>query len=194
MSDDQTTPIVRVCRKCSAQSSVPGDFCPHCGTPYVKQGRRPSKRTTVVLIVAAVLLLGGAAAVVVKMQMDANAQEEREAVAAERVAEEEAEAAAAQEESDEQERESRREMVNELEKNITKSAKKAARTGVLDGPIKYSSCTATGGGSTDDLTALTGTFDCMAVNKENKDDTVSGYGYDGTIDWQSGELTWQLSP
>jgi len=53
-------------------------------------------------------------------------------------------------------------------------------------------CAATGGGSTDDLTARTGTFGCLAVNKENKDDTASGYSYAGTIDWDTGELTWQL--
>ncbi len=66
------------------------------------------------------------------------------------------------------------------------------KQGFLEGPILSASCTATGGGSTDDLTARTGTFDCIAVNEENKDDTVSGYGYAGTLDWDTGSATWHL--
>lgn len=94
--------------------------------------------------------------------------------------------------ADATERSARRELVTDLEKNITKHAKRAVEDDLLDGPIMYTSCTATGGGSADDLTALTGTFECLAVNEERDDGTASGYGYAGTTDWDTGEMTWQL--
>lgn len=93
--------------------------------------------------------------------------------------------------ADQSEREHRTTLVEELEKNITNSAKEAVDDGVLEGPILSSSCTATGG-SVDDLTSLTGTFSCIAVNKENDDGTANGFEYAGTVDWDSGELQWQL--
>ncbi len=100
-----------------------------------------------------------------------------------RAANEEAEAEA--------ERDTRASTVEELEKNITKSAKEAVDEGVLEGPIKRSSCTATGG-SVDDLTALTATFECLAINEEHDDGSASGYQYSGTVDWDSGQMQWQL--
>jgi len=73
----------------------------------------------------------------------------------------------------------RAKLVKALEVQVTKDAKEKVKEDLLEGPIKYSSCTATGGGSVDDLTALTGTVECLAVNKENNDETVEGWRYSG---------------
>src|SRR4051794_23594933 len=51
--------LVRVCPKCSVQSQTAGEYCPHCGAPFVSRARRLSKK--LVLAVVAVLVLGGAA-------------------------------------------------------------------------------------------------------------------------------------
>lgn len=187
--------LVRVCRKCSVQSQVEGAFCPNCGRSF-EGGHRPSRRTVLIVALVVLALVGAGIALAVVKQNQAEERRDRAvaAAAAKAKAEQEAaeRAAAAKEAADQAERDSRAEMVKELERNITKSARKAVSTGVLDGPILYSSCTATGGGSTDDLTALTGTFDCLAANKENADNTISGYSYGGTVEWETGTMTWQL--
>ncbi|MET0953523.1 MAG: hypothetical protein ABWX57_09555 [Aeromicrobium sp.] len=144
-----------------------------------------------------VILLGGVAGgLMLKRGHDASVREDRASAAARETAAAEEKAADAarseQEEADEIERSIRRDAVRDLEKNIVKSARKVVKTGYFDGPILKASCTATGGGSSDDLTAITGTFDCLAVTKENADGTMSGYGYDGTIDWDSGTLGWEV--
>jgi hypothetical protein len=46
--------------------------------------------------------------------------------------------------------------VTQLQRSVTKDARKSVDAGVLDGPILNTQCTPLGGGSTDDLTALTG--------------------------------------
>lgn len=189
----------RICRKCSVASTVQGDFCPSCGTPYARRSRKPSRKALVAIGVVALLVIGAGVGLGVKKHQDAT-ERARVAAAAERAAEEQArseqeaadDAAAAQQAADDTEREGRRDMGTALEKRITKHAKGLVKDGLLEGPIKYSSCTATGGGSTDDLTALTGTFECLAVNKENDDGTASGYSYAGTAEWATGSLTWQL--
>jgi membrane protein involved in colicin uptake len=194
--------LTRVCRHCSAQSQVQGDFCPNCGKPFA--GRTgPSKKTLVIAaVVALILVAGGASAFLVKRHNDDVAADKRAAVAAraERKAADKAAAEksaqeakqAAQKAADAAERQSRREQVKYLQRTITKDAGKDVAKGLLDGPILRTVCTATGGGSTDDLTALTGTFDCLAVTTKNSDGTESGYGYAGTIDWGSGRISWQL--
>jgi hypothetical protein len=73
--------------------------------------------------------------------------------------------------------------VTQLQRSVTKDARKSVDAGVLDGPILNTQCTPLGGGSTDDLTALTGTFECLAVDKKNNDGTVEGYAYSSTVNW-----------
>lgn len=103
------------------------------------------------------LLAGAATAVGVNQHRDGLARDR--AVAAAEREERRADNAAedAQEESDEAERSVRRDLVKVLEKQITKYAMEKVAEDLLEGPINCSSCTATGGGSTDILTALTGT-------------------------------------
>lgn len=187
--DEQPT---RICRRCSTASNSAGDFCPSCGTSYVRRSRRPSRRMVVVAATLLVLVGGGAAAFGVQQSRSAASQDRAEAAADRQdrraaVAEQEA-----QDEADEAERSARSDLVDALEEQVTKDAREKVGDDLLDGPILYSSCTATGGGSTDDLTALTGTFDCLAANKENSDGTVSGYRYSGTAEWGTGDITWRL--
>lgn len=186
---DQPT---RTCRRCSTTTSVPGDFCPSCGTSFVRRSRRPSRRTVIVATVVAVLVGAGAAGLLVKQHADQQTAD-RAAAASERLDRQRAgDAAAAQVEADAAERSARADLVEALQDEVTKDAKEKVDDDLLEGPILYSSCTATGGGSTDDLTALTGTFECLAVNEENADGTASGYRYSGTADWGSGSYTWRL--
>lgn len=180
----------RVCRHCSVQSITPGGFCPSCGKPYAGSGSN-RKWIKITAIAAAVLLLAAAVVGGLAVKSSHDKQVRADQAAAVTLKAKEARVAA-QKESDNAERKQRKTLITELEKNMTKSAKKVAKSGLIDGPIKYTSCTATGGGSVDDLTALTGTFNCLAVNKDNKDGTSSGYGYSGTIDWKTGEQTWQI--
>lgn len=186
-TDDQPT---RVCRRCSAESTTTGSFCPSCGSSYVRGSRRPSRKALVAGLVAVLLVAGVGSGIAVKRHQDA-VDRDRVAAADAREAEQFAQDATDRKDAvDEAEREQRRTLVMMLEERITKDAKDLVTDGTLDGPIEYSSCTATGGGSDDDLTALTGTFDCMAVNKENDDGTVSGYSYQGTAEWSTGSITW----
>jgi hypothetical protein len=150
-------------------------------------------------ILAALIAGGLVTAYLVKQHNDQVASETRKAAAARadalakrQAAEQTATAAAAQQAADDAERKSRRELIKFLEQTITKDAKKSVTDGILDGPILHTSCTATGGGSEDDLTALTGTFECIAVNKKDPDGTESGYRYSGTTEWNSGQITWKL--
>lgn len=190
LNSDQ--PTTRICRKCSVQTDAAGAYCPSCGTPFVRKSRRPTRRAVILAVVVTVLLAGAGTALAVKRSNDA-ANRTDAAAATERAAEREATRLSdLQAAEDDDERESRSRLVEELEKNVSKYAKKLVKDGLIEGPIKYASCTATGGGSTDDLTALTGTFECLAVNKENDDGTASGYSFAGTTEWATGEMTWKL--
>lgn len=190
MSDVEEQPT-RICRKCSVATNASGDFCPSCGASYARRSRRPSRKIVAVNVILLLIAGGAAGGLVAKQQSDGAARDRADA-AAERQERREANLAAdVQQEADETERSARADLVDALEEQVTKDAKKVDED-LLDGPILYSTCTATGGGSTDDLTALTGTFECMAVNKENADDTVSGYRYSGTAEWGTGSISWRL--
>lgn len=197
--------FVKVCRKCSVQSRTEGNYCPHCGASYSK-GFKPTKLTRQrVLILAIVLVLVGASvATALIIQHSNQVQAEQAAAEAKRKADEEAEAArtraaeeaaaakAAQEAKDNTEREFRALAVKELEKSVQKDATDRVKEGVLTGPIKRTACTPLGGGSMDDLTSLTGTFECIAVNEVKTDGSESGYVFSATIDWSKGTYTWHL--
>lgn len=179
--------LVRVCRKCSTQSENSGDFCPNCGKSYTRKSL--SKRTKIITGVAtAVVVFGGGGTATVVAVVNHN----HHVKAAKAAAAQEAAAQEAQDASDEQERADREATVKEMEETITKDAQKEVSKGLLTGPIKYTSCDPLGGGSTDDLTAITTTFTCIAVNKENDDGTVSGYSYSATMNWTEGTYSWQL--
>ena len=76
---------------------------------------------------------------------------------------------------------------------MVKDARDKVTAQLLTGPILSASCTPLGGGSADDLTALSGTFECFAVNKKNTDGTYSGYTFNATVNWNDGSYTWRLA-
>lgn len=202
-----SNPPTRVCSKCSTQSQSSGDFCPHCGSSYVRRRLRPGRRAIILTVVAVVLIAGVGTGVALKVEhdrdqereqaADARAQADREAAEA---AKEKADAATAAREERRQsqlaaeaaERKIRRSIIRQMQGSITKDAKERVADGYLDGPIMYTSCDPLGGGSVDDLTALTTTFDCIAVNEELGGGRVSGYGFAATVNWDKGSWTWRL--
>ncbi|MGN6576295.1 MAG: hypothetical protein ACTHKG_11455 [Nocardioides sp.] len=148
------------------------------------------------------LLLGGAGAgVAAKVRNDRaavaakEAAESKAAAEAKREAEKEAAAERAAEEkraTEEAERDERARLIKKMQKSITKDARGDASDGMLDGPIFYTSCDPLGGGSVDDLTALTTTFECIAVNEKLDDGGARGYVYSATMNWDEYSWSWRL--
>lgn len=199
--EGQERALTRVCSKCSVQSASTGDFCPNCGRSYQRRGVSRRTRVIVGLVLAAVVLGAGTTGAVAKVRHNhaaKTAQAAADARAA-KLAKEKAKAKvaaarkrAAKRAANNAERLDRHAAVKQMEQSITKDARKDVASGVLDGPILYSTCDPLGGGSTDDLTALTTTFSCLAVNKKNNDGTVSGYSFHATQNWTTGSYSWGL--
>lgn len=205
-------PQLKVCRKCSVQTETSGDFCPNCGTSFPARSRkiRFSKRTIVILSIVLLLISGGSAialsvqhasqvaaeqeraAVVAAEKKEREAEEEKQEAEAKAVADREKAAQEAAEAADNMERAVRLLTVTSLEESVLKDAKERVDEGVLTGPVLRASCTPLGGGSTDDLTAITGTFKCIAVNEEHDDGTASGYRFSATVNWDEGSYSWNL--
>jgi hypothetical protein len=190
--NDVTENPTRICRKCSVASSTEGDFCPSCGASYVRRSRRPSGKVVIIGLIGLIIVSAAVGGILIKHRNDAAAADRAEAASQRQERRAANLAEAEQTEADESERSARADLVEALEEQVTKDAKEKVADDLLEGPILYSSCTATGGGSTDDLTALNGTFECMAVNTENADGTVSGYRYSGTAEWGTGSISWRL--
>ena len=208
-------PPTKVCPRCSVQSATDGAFCPHCGASF-EQSAPPTRRRMLLIAIACVVVIAAVAVgLVLKMQSDREAEasraadaqatvlaealasaeaqaEEEAAAAAEQAADEAAAAARAQEEADERERAARALIVASLEASIQEDAEGRVAEGVLDGPILRTSCTPIGGGSADDLTAITGNFECIAVNEERADGSASGYRFTATIEWGASSYQWRL--
>jgi hypothetical protein len=193
---------MKVCSKCSVQSQTGGDFCPNCGCSYIL-GRGLSKRTKLVVggVAVAIVVAAATTGAVAKIRHDhaveaAQATADRNAAKAAKAAAQ-AKAAKARKVADKRAadtaaRQVRRDGVKQMQQSITKDARKDVGSGLLDGPIFYTSCDPLGGGSTDDLTAITTTFSCIAVTKKNNDGTVSGYVYHATENWSEGSYSWGL--
>ena len=157
----------------------------------------------IALIAAIVVLLGGLGAYAAKSRYDsqqAAAAASQKAVAA---ASQEADAraakekqqqaeAAAKEERDAAERASRKKAVDGIEASVKKMAQKHAKQGLIDGPIIDVSCDPVAGGSLDDLTEKTTTFQCFVADKKNGDGTMSGYYYHATMNWDTGSYTYGM--
>lgn len=199
---ESPTSQMKVCPSCSVQSLTTGDYCQHCGAPYTsrKTGRqilqfaRSKAGRWTAVGVAATLLLGGGLGIAAKVRHDAHVKAEAAALR-ENQRQAEATASWAKKQADreaELKREERKSLVSRLEDSILRYAKEKVTEGILDGPILRATCTPLGGGSTDDLTALTATLSCMAVNKKLGDGRSSGYVFSATIDWDTGRATWHL--
>ncbi|SEN30048.1 hypothetical protein [Cryobacterium luteum] len=196
---DSESALTRVCSACSVQSQTQGEYCPNCGKGFLKANAWKNRRVRVAaIVIAAVVLLGGAGAAIATTVAHNNEVVAAEASAKaariekDKVAARLAATAKAQEEADDAERAIRLSMVGEVEGSITTDAQKRVSEETLEGPILRSSCTPLGGGSTDDLTALTTTFSCIAISKENADGTASGYRFSATVNWNDGSYTWHL--
>jgi predicted nucleic acid-binding Zn ribbon protein len=193
----------RVCPKCSALERTNGAFCPHCGQSYERRRRRVSRRTKIILAVFIGLLLVGAGvtAVVLKRNHDNRvAQQRRDAkrvadaanAAEARKRQQAADDAAAKARADKVERDLRHSLIRSVEHSVTKDAQKDVSNGLLTGPILSTTCTPIGGGSVDDLTAQTGKFECIAVNKISADGTESGYRFSATVNYDDGTYQWHI--
>jgi uncharacterized protein HemX len=208
-STDPQEPRTKVCRKCSVQSLTAGGYCPSCGTPYIA-ARRLAKVTKRMVLVAAAVLIAVIAGIGITVNIQhtnqVNAEQaaaasaaEAEKAAAEAENKRQAEAtraseaaAAAKQAADATKRAQRKLIVTSLEDSVKKDAESRVTKGVLDGPITSVSCTPLGGGSSDDLTAITGTFQCIAVNKTEADGTSSGYRFSATVNWNDTSYSWHL--
>ena len=194
------TPPTKVCATCSVQTQTAGEFCPHCGISYLAR-RRKLGRKSVAAVVAGVLLLGGmATGVALKVRHDRDQARAEAAAAAREAAEDEAAAkeAARQkrldaaEAAEQAERRQRASIIRQMQTSVTKDAKKRVANGELDGPIFYTQCDPLGGGSVDDLTALTTTFECLAVNEKLGGGQVRGWVFSSTVNWDKASWSWQL--
>lgn len=202
--------FMKVCSKCSVQTETAGNFCPNCGASYAggKAGLNVSKRTWIIAASVVVLLVAGVAIgmgvlqsnrdkeieqVALASSVSASAEASKSAAAASAVASESAAAAKRQADKDTVEREVRTILITAVEESVLKDAQKRESEGTLTGPFSRSSCTPLGGGSIDDLTAKTGTFECNAVNKKDEESgTESGYVFSATVNWDTGEYQWHL--
>ncbi|TPV48568.1 hypothetical protein FJ661_18020 [Pseudarthrobacter phenanthrenivorans] len=201
-SSDSLEPQTRVCRKCSVQSLSVGGYCPSCGTPYVARRRFANVNKRLVAVAAAVLIIavaGIAVSLNIQHTNQVNAEQAAAASAAEAENKRQAEAtrasqaaAAAKQAADATKRAQRKLIVASLEDSILKDAESRVAKGVLEGPITRASCTPLGGGSSDDLTAITGTFQCIAVNKTEADGSSSGYRFSATVNWNDASYSWHL--
>ena len=198
--NDQNSKVswTKICLKCSVQGDTAGDFCPNCGASYVRGRKLPKITRKTAVIVLSLLVVGGTAAGVTM------AVQHSQEIAAEEAAAKEAKAtadAAAKEKARELEAVAAKEnaqravraiIVTGLEESVQKDAVARVDEGRLDGPIERTECTPLGGGSVDDLTAITGTFECIAVNEKREDGSESGYVFSATVNWDAASYSWHL--
>lgn len=187
----------RVCPACSTQERTTGAFCPHCGARYERKRSRVSKRVKIVLASLVTLLLLGAAGAGVAMKLHHDhLVKQRQAAAARRVAAQRRAAAAraeAKKTEDHFKLAERKDTVKSLEHSVTKDAQKDVNDGLLDGPILRTECSPASGTDISDLSASTGDFTCLAVNKDNlSSGTSSGYRFTATVNYNDGTYTWHL--
>jgi hypothetical protein len=195
-------PQTKVCRKCSVQSLTVGAFCPSCGVPYVAR-RSLAKVNKRVVLIGAVVVIAVIAGIGITLNIQHTNQVQAEQAAAAAAAEAEtkrqdeatraaAAASAAKQAADAAKRAQRKLIITALEESVQKDAESRVTKGVLEGPITRASCTPLGGGSSDDLTAITGTFQCIAVNKTESDGSSSGYRFSATVNWNDASYSWHL--
>jgi uncharacterized OB-fold protein len=189
----------RVCPQCATVSRTAGDYCPQCGKSYSKKARL-SKRSRVALIAGLVIVLvgGAGAALAIKHHQDEeNKKKHAAALVAARVKKERAEQAQRESEDEQKQKRAseeseRRTAEKELEKAVEADAKKLVGEGTLTEPILGASCTPASGGSSSELNASTGSYNCIAITKREPGGETSGYRFSGNIDFAKGSFTYHL--
>lgn len=156
-----------------------------------REPRSRKKLLLTVVIVIAVLLIGGgtwagiSAANAAAAHSAAVAKEKAAKVAAAKKAKAKAAAVAA-------ERARRAAQIPAIEASVKAMAIKDVADGVLDGHVLDSTCTAVGGGSTSALDGASTVFECFVGTKKNSDGTETGYDFNATMNWATGEYTYGL--
>jgi hypothetical protein len=168
-------------------------------TPHVTASKK--KRIAFwasVAAIAALLLVGGVTTAVIAN--NAHVQQVAQQAAAKKKADDRAAAAAeaeraaklaaaAKQVADDAKRAQRTQTVTQVEASIKKMAEDDISKGILTGPVLAVKCNPVSG-SADDLTDPTTSFDCFVGNKDNGDGTQSGYFFNATVNWTSGEYTY----
>lgn len=128
----------------------------------------------------------------IRVAEEESAQAAEEAASAEAAEQESIRAAEqAEQEADAAEREARELVVTEVEASITTMAEDHISEGLIDGSeILDVSCSPVAGGSLGDLDQETTALQCFASTEENDDGTWSGFSYDATVNWTTGEYTY----
>jgi len=192
----ESTPPVRVCKRCSTRSETAATNCPHCGASYVRGIRslkgRVSRRVVVGIAAFGVLLV---VAFGVKLVADHNAAADAKAkataakLAADRRAAAEAKAA---DELATLQQKLRDSSIKEMEASITKDARSRVNDGALDGPIINTQCEPDAAGADTLYTDTLTNFACLAVNKKVGGGQVEGYTFHATMNWDKFSYTWGL--
>ena len=185
---------VRVCPHCSTESRTVGEFCPYCGTRFVRSGM---SRTAKAIVVAASVVLffagavAGAFAYVSKVDDEV---EERRELAAEHRADQEREAAAEAAEAERQlEVDLRRDLITEVEDSITEDmqARSEESYAIIEGPILGTQCDPAPGQELTDTSVNSMELNCLAYN-EMVGDQIEGYNVSASVNFNSGRYSWQL--
>lgn len=186
--------------------------------PPPNHSQGPNKRTrTLIAFIASLVLAaaigGGIAMVQLNRAEQRAAAEQASSAAASRAAADEASAQAAeeaasaeaaeqasvqeaeqaQEEADQAAVQARQLAVTDIEAGIETMAEGHLSDGLIDGPeVVAVRCSPVAGGSIGDLDEETTVFECFVGTEENDDGTMSGYGYNATMNWTTGEYTYGL--
>lgn len=196
----------RLCPHCAALSHGEGDFCPYCGGRFSepRRGSRVSTRVKIAgALVIALLVLGGAGvAVAIKLHHDdqvaaLHKQQQQEQLRRQQQLQQQQRRRQQEQQQQQQQRQaeisSRQSLESQLQNAVTKDATSKANDGTLtNGPAQSTTCTPVSGGSSQNLSQSSGTYSCTAVYSTNSDGTQTGYRYTGTINFDTGEMTWQL--
>nr|WP_271211543.1 DUF2510 domain-containing protein [Rhodococcus wratislaviensis]GLK37628.1 hypothetical protein GCM10017611_44930 [Rhodococcus wratislaviensis] len=154
------------------------------------QQKRPFPKKFAAFGLAALVFLGGAG-VMWKVGHDGKIAAEKEA-AADAADKREADQLAAQRQQDDAKRATRAAAVTRIEASVDSMARDHIARGLIDGTVISVTCSPVSGGSTDDLTETTTVFDCFVANENNGDGTLSGYKYNATMNWNSGQYTYGM--
>ncbi len=158
--------------------------------PALAQTRK--RRRALIIAVAGVVVVAGlvVGGLAIKSNIDSHNAQVAAAAHAAAVKKKAADAAEVKQEKDDAERAARKAAIPGIQDSVKDMATKDVGTGVIDGPILGVSCSPVGGGSTDDLTEQTTVFQCFVSNKDNADGTQTGYYFNATMNWSTGEYTY----